>query len=173
MVPSVRPIILSQLDWPTILSAGRSELGRNLGDSLDRAGEKPGSFPAFISILESFAGSSKQPRKAVREAFGILAHISFGFLIRADTPTLAAFVLLTANHLAFTLADEKTLLVASGNLAAWQRVVAHHLGNEIPPGLRIILNACYLYFEQAGLGDLWAEFSKRPLDNGSFSLVRI
>lgn len=148
-MPSVIPITITQLDWKRLLSQALADLSRNLASGLDTTGLKPGSFPALISILESMSGREGQPYKAVREADSALRHFSFGFLISGDPDELHRFIILTANHLSFTLAKEQRLLVASGNLENWKSLIQRFGDNDE------ILQACKVYLNQAGLAELF------------------
>jgi hypothetical protein len=172
----VFPISMTQIDWGTYIRSVRDILNQSPTRQLDLENVDPKGPFGFIASIGAFKGDKSYSTKIASHAGFILRHFSFGFLIHCSYN--AKNELASGSDLAIDEGyngdiSDIGLYLVSGNLFQWKQAIVQNLGNDSgSTEFRILLNTILGLLEQAGLVDLFKEFSKHPLIDKTFTLTK-
>jgi hypothetical protein len=159
------PISMTQIDWGTYIKSCSESPTRQLDvENIDPKGPF-----AFLASIGLFKGSNLPTNRIVAGAGFTLRHFSFGFLILC--PKSVKDELVSNSDLAIDESHHGELLV-TGNLFQWRQAIVQNLQtSSTSTEFRILLNIILGLLEQAGLVDLFRDFSKHPLIDKTFLLT--
>lgn len=119
----VTPITITQIDYPSLLRAGRDATGRNLSTILDKLHQPLETHLSFLAILGAVDGRTLTPIEAAHQDLKNLSHLFFGFSIEAEPSELSVIVRIIGGRLHMTIDPSWRFMILSGNLAAWKLVL--------------------------------------------------
>lgn len=170
----VFPITQTIVNWREYLSLAQSVLGHSVSDSLDARRMPADNAAAFIVTLDELCHDKIcNPTMVLREAGALLRHVAFGFLIVG--PSQVFYDLRENSTLSVTSAltpkDGFKIGVVTGNMEEWRNAIINCANDRTSFELRTLVNQCMLCLEQAGLGEVWANFQKTSMRDKTFRLL--
>ncbi len=174
MVPEILAIEQSAVNFKQFLVIAKNLLGRSITASLDAHKMEVGSLASFIQVLDEMSAESSNPATSLREAGDLLKHLHFTFLATVDLDTYVE--LLETSGLNFTSVETSRrgvmMAIVSGNLLEWRTAVINTLThNRAGYNVQAFMNKVITWFEVAGLGGLWSNFTKTSGLGGLFLLT--
>lgn len=166
----VLPVTMTTLDWNSYLTNAKAMLGRSITAGMDRQHAKQ-DLEGFLLTLKEF--QSGKPAESLRGCGTVLRHVSVGFLCLMPPPVF--YDLVMESGLAITVQDSPTgfkCCLVSGNLEQWKYAIINCSSEQQPNGLRGLTNKFMAYFEQAGLGPIWSDYSKTPMPDSTYRLTQ-
>lgn len=140
------------VDWQRLIPAMPHEAVRKL----DEQGTPVKTVGSYLRLLAEYSDTPAPE--------SLLDHLHFSFLIRGDVLAVQRYV---GNLIRFTINSEQSSGIMSGKLSEWRTLIQDCCkpGNDF----RVIevMNAIYLFFEQAGLKHIWNGIQKRSVDENT------
>lgn len=155
----IRPLFMTSVDWATWNECRKAASKTLPTRDLDTRGIKLDVPSALVMALD--------PNSFRQSLDHILRLVSLGFLVsEIDDATAARASVL---HQGPTVYGDE--LILGGNLVDWRLSVV--LGSQDDdPKIRAIFNAIYSYCRQAGIQELWSEYTRITHEDRTFSLRR-
>lgn len=168
MTPECVLIQQPAVDFGTFLSLSREALGYSPADASDGTARELSDAERFLSCLAAM----RDEKAAVGLAPALLNHVSFSAMIVADDRD--ALDIFQAAGMPFVVVETVKrgilLAVMTGTLAQWRDAVK--TGTAL--NQQVNTRACYcklmVIFEQAGLGNVWQNFDRKPSTDRLFYL---
>lgn len=165
----VLPIGISKLQLGMFAAKVREDLGRNITKGGDNARLEKDSFPACIAALASFVNEGSVATLACSDNELILRHIHFAFYVRGNGHKSLTHCL--SSHLVVDLGSDGQSLIVSGSLMDWKHAVIFYCRPQYPKDVRIIFNNIFNLFNQAQLREVWRDYERMELQDGTFELT--
>lgn len=176
MIPQIKPIGRTEIDFSIFLQATNEALGCNILKGVDGCSRQFSEPAKFLASLSAFHKrlDSQDPIKAVRNAGSLLRHVTYIFLIYCDQDLISDIRERTQLNVTSTTApDGEWVAVISGNLFDFRTAVLECCVPESSFDIRYLFDIIILYFESVGLGDLWFGFRKKTSPDKTFLLEHI
>lgn len=168
----IMPLAITQVHWPTFIQTCQEQLGYSPTRNLDDIGidlKNPASFLGCLDFANDMKGQLQGKRGY--ESWSHF-HVSFIFVCKIST------ILFLKNYTKLSMtskrcSDEESryLVIASGSIFDWRLAVIHGC-SEIDTELRKMMNYCLIYLQESGFRDVWTDYDKIGLPDGSFVLRR-
>lgn len=162
------PIGHSVIDWDTLLPAAFALIGRSISVSLDKQGYPAAGEAPFIGAIAEFAKQRSLPIQAMRDERLHLRHLHYSFLVAIERDQ---FFAMSSLGLSVTAAPNADAAVVSGSMREWFHAVRDALRETTDGRLRLLFGKLLLWFERQSLGEVWGNFYKNRLKDGTFILV--
>jgi hypothetical protein len=150
------------VDFGTFLSVSRDALGFNPADSCDSSARELSDAERWLSCLAAMT----EPHAKAGLMPTLLTHVQFSVLIAVDERD-ALSVFQVAAGMPFVVADsvQRGIMIAvlTGTLAQWRDAVKTGTATENNTSVRTFYGNVLRRFEEAGLGNVWQEFSRRTV----------
>jgi hypothetical protein len=172
----VIPLAVPNLDWNALIQTSMRVLGRSPTRGLDAAEQRIGDYRAYVVALTDLLSPGVSPHFAMQIANEALDHLWYSVMVYASTDELLGLIQ-GAN---FRMMSAKTvgnlkLAILSGTLSEWRKSIVYYLRTkpESDSEVRRFYGTMIVFFEQLGLGELWMEFEKNLLSDGTFVLRQL
>jgi len=145
--------------------------GRNLLATADDKNLDLKNMPALILALEQFKSYNreKDALASIRHASSSLEHLYFGFLVLSDGKLPYYLAVNTNLRIISTEESFGHFSLITGSLYDWKYVIID--SDNDPKGVRYFYNLCQDYFEQSGIIEIWGNYSRKKLTDGTFKLL--
>lgn len=172
-MPTVTPISITQIDWNSFNRIVTEATGQSPTRNLDAAGIKLDKPASFILALDSFIGADRSVWLAMKDSGLLLKHLSIGFLIEMTQGGLIEIYDLLPGGIKSTYAKTELghLVVATGTIYDWRQAILEG-GINRSQEHRTIMNQIHSFLDQAGFVDLWRDYRRRSLVDGSFIMEK-
>lgn len=171
---SVKPLILSNVDWTNFIKNVAELVGYSPTRGLDASGLKLGYYTRFIVALGEFqSGKEEKPLDVLHNSDYILRHLSFSFLISGSSSLVFRVMELTdLDVLTAKGKDKGRVAVVSGTLKQWKEAIIVCLDQKLVKNfeLRWVFNQILDYLYQAGLRNIFDNYRKKGLEDQTFLL---
>lgn len=147
----LQPICIPKFDYRLFIKAANFLLGKEINRPLDAKGTNVDTYPGLNELLD-------------QAILGASNHLHFSFIIKAPSDVILESVQL--GDMRFSWIGENGALV-TGNLKQWFAAIDSYCSPKVSSDVRYIYNQAAWYFEQLGFS-----FSKKPLEDGTWQLVR-
>jgi hypothetical protein len=168
MFRDLKPVAMTQVDWPTFIGACQDHLGYSPTRGLDEYNIDPKDIASYALCLDF----ENRPQEALKHPRYILEHVSFSFICVCDQSLL--FLLATVLHLEVVVKpipdSTDRLCIVTGSMHDWHRVIAGYSNDQQSTDIRMFLNECMTFFEQTRFSQLWSKQNKTYLTDGTFTL---
>lgn len=167
MKPEILPILKSYVEWTTLQKAFSELFGREITRCADRAGIPLQDAAGFLAAIQEFV--KEGATYDVKDTKG-LKHITYGFLIVADSETLLQLSTETdviVTHSVWRNGDYA--VIATGTMFEWNRALIHGATQRSPFNYRLLCDKLILYFEKEGFH--FPDYTRKALPDQSFILV--
>lgn len=148
------PLTITQINFPEFFRKVKDVENRDIGRLVDLENVK-GHPVSYIVALKVFAKEF-----ATNTKFYKFLHFAFLTDVEGldyfDLEVLAS----RSNHLSIIM----------GNLNQWRQAVIEGCSKEMRPDVLETFNGVYRFFELAGLKDIWYDYRKEDLGQGTFTL---
>ncbi len=173
MEPMIIPIVTPQVDWQTFLSTATAAVRTSITKAVDKGGLEPRSPAAFIVSIAEFQADVDSALAILRDAGGLLKHLSYTFLFVAEESDLQFLYEESCLNISTTYLDSAKwkAAIVSGNLEQWRSAVINGCSDRVSVSYRKLMGKCLLFFEKIGLGELWAFHKKTTTLDGTFLLT--
>lgn len=150
------PLTEANVKYNTLISAANQILERNVTRSLDTYRMNSQSYPGFLATLAEMRKENSSPILALESAGQYLDHLFFSFLV-ISTSDLPCLILEQTKLSVFKVvgAGGVALSIVSGTLAVWKVAIDTVNSETMNTYVRQLLEQCYDYYVQNGLGKLW------------------
>lgn len=166
------PLSITQIDWPTFLREVSNHIGRSPSRTLDSVGEKLGEPAAFLAALGEIRNPGSNPDVLKRYHDDLANHLSFGFLV-CGKPSILVELNQLSTGLRSVISIEGTLGIFSGTLRDWRDSIVSGSRPGIEyRGTRFVFNSIYLFLEQAKLIGPFYPWTRKHLDDGTFTWMK-
>lgn len=166
-------ITTPNIDWNSLLLAGKSAIGSSISSILDTNGLVTGNPASYLVVLGGLIDPLIKPNAILTEAGGLLNHLSYGFLTILDTETLIELLESTKVHVhSVSLSGNRRLAVITANLAEWHEAIIATCSPIASTELRFLFDSVLLHFEKLGLHQVWGKYRKTGLPDKTFILGR-
>jgi hypothetical protein len=158
------PIGITTVDWATLAKTAQ----KALGFTLDRKSLKS-DLARFLTALGEM--SSEDGNGSLSEAGSLLRHASASFI--CVLPAEMINQLKEEVDLAINSSIVRAgfrLCIVSGNMQQWREAIINCSSTRLPTEIRMLCNQFMMYFEQLGLGPIWAGYSKTTMSDNTFRL---
>jgi hypothetical protein len=172
MVPDIIPFMIPRVEWASLLKTAQDALGYSPVKALDACPRTLSESAKFLVVAASFQDRDlKDALTALRDSLDLLAHLHFAFLVYADDETVKQVMERTDLKITMTNSvDGERIAIASGNLKQWYTATLTCCTERQPYNLRVLFDKVVLFFEKAGLAELWHGSKKRALPDRTFLL---
>lgn len=169
MIPDFIPIISTKVDWEKFLAGCSQALNRSVSASLDAKGLGVVGQAAFIPAVKEFKKPNSDAIKSFRESSDVLRHTYLGFLLVCDVSTYKDLPL---DHINISLTNEMDyyVIIATSSMYGWFYFVLSSLAEHTTKNTRLLAMKLLLYFEMNDLGEVWGNYSKESLNDGTYIL---
>lgn len=171
---SVKPLILSNVDWTNFIKNVAVLAGHSPTRGLDASGLKLGDYTRFIAALGEFqSGKALKPFDTLKSNNHLLRHLFFGFLISGSTSLI--FRIMELTDLDVTTAkvkDKGRMAIVTGTLGEWKAAIITCLDKSLIKNfeLRWVFNSCLDTFYTAGLRNIFDDYRKKGLEDRTYLL---
>jgi hypothetical protein len=172
MAPDIIPIVVPRIDWPTFLKGCQDGLGYSPVGPIDSSPRQLSDAAKFVVVAATLQDRQiTQALPALRNSLDLLNHLAYSFLVYADDETLKQTLERTDLKISMTQSvDGERIAIVSGNLKQFFTATLTCCQERQPFNLRVLFDKFVLFFEAAGLGELWHETRKRTLPDRTFLL---
>ena len=169
MAYKVRPLSITTPEWPTFINICQEELGYSPTRGIDSIGIKPDAPCAFLASLDM----RNQPLLALRFENKAWNHFHASF-IAVGSDTLLIEILVNTNlKVLYTQTENNTLLIIlTGSILDWHDAIIKMSGPSINKEVSAVMNNCLVHLQEAGFRELWNEYDKIQLEDGTLTLRR-
>jgi hypothetical protein len=172
----VIPIAAPNLDWNALIRTAMRVLGRSPTRGLDAAGQQIGDYRAYVVALTDLLYPGVTPHYAMKVANEALDHLWFSVMVHGDASELLGII--QKADLRIMVCDSSSnlkLAIVSGTLSEWRRAIQNHLAQATTgeTEVRRFYGTMIVLFEQLGLGELWMNYEKNLLPDGTFELGQL
>lgn len=172
----VIPLAVPNLDWNALIQTSVKMLGRSPTRGLDAAEQRIGDYRAYVVALTDLLYPGVVPHYAMKVANEALDHLWYSMMVYGDVSELLGII--QKADLRIMVCETPSnlkLAIVSGTLAEWRRAIQNHLANAMTgeTEVRRFYGTMIVFFEQLGLGELWMNFEKNLLPDGTFELGQL
>lgn len=172
MVPDLVPIVVPVINWNEFLKVANDALGYSPVRIVDSCPRQLSDPARFVAVAASFQDRNvTNVVESLRDSLDLIQHLQFVFCVYSDTETMIQIRARTDLKITVTEAvDGERIAIVSGNLKEWYNATLVCCQQRQPFNLRVLFDRFVLFFEQAGLGDIWWTHKKRSLPDHTFLL---
>jgi len=166
---TIRPLALSQIDWPTFIEATKSFLGTSPTRGCDKEKIDLKEPRAYLGSIDC----ENKPHEALRRAGvkNILRHYFASFIMVIDDVDILIDLGIRDTLAIRTIKKgNKFLTILSGTMLDWYRAVIIYCNREASIEMREIFNTIYNFFKRANLHEIWSKYSLQIIPDNSFIL---
>lgn len=160
----VKPLGITQIDWSSYIDFFRVT-GKSPTHNLDAHYMKPDNLGSFLASLRE----ARDPRHVLRNDPFVTDHVFASFMILCSYDVLANASMWDL-HTLFYEAKRDVILITSGSLSQWRKTIYFVCQPDSSYEIRIIMNKCLLYFERASLGEIFSNYKRDTIQDGTFIL---
>ena len=174
MDPQIELLSSVQINWP----AFRATIDRAMNTRPDRVlSQYPVDFKddaEFLLYLANVAGISiANPLNVLRTLpHGFLNYLHYTMMIACDGKTYNEFNSNTRLDIIVRQVDINYILLVTGPLAIWYDTIVLNLARDwkYSASTRLLIDKLLLLFDKQGLKELFANYNRKPLNDGTFLL---
>ncbi len=170
----IKVILLGQLDidWEAYLSVARQVMNRNITKTLDANNIPVKSAKGFLISLAELKEENQNPTSVINNPGNILGHMFYSFIIICDRQTPCDLLEITPLQVhRVDCRNGLAMCIVSGNLTDWRTAIINGCTDTVTYNLRFLLDECLKAFEQIGLKNLWRQYIKMPMSDGTIKLI--
>jgi hypothetical protein len=159
-------------DWKIFIKICQEELGYSPTRGLDNEHIPTDSPSAFLASLDM----SNDPLQSLRMENRAWNHFHASF-IAVGTEYFLLEVAVNTNlcllYKGTQYVNNKTVLVIlTGSILDWHNAIVKLCQKNKSEETRAIMNHCLVHLQESGFRDIWREYDKIQLDDGTLTLVR-
>lgn len=156
------------------LNTAEKILHRSIVIGLDRKNIPFGDLASYISILGEIHAEDSDPIKTQREAGHLLQHISLSFLVISTKEGL--YEIATQTALSVLTGEQEPgsvyeTAIVTGTLEQWRTEIINGCSETANQNHRLFANKILTWIDNAGLGRVFDNFSKRRAKDGTLLLT--
>jgi len=161
----VRPLGITQIDWPSYIDLFKATIGKSPTDNLDAYYMKPDSLAAFMASLYD----GMDPRQVLRTIPNVLGHVFASFMIESCSLMMQQAAGWGLHCITYPT-HRGGLIIASGSIKEWKDTIAGACQDQAQPEEREAMSKCLSYLERAGFKEVFSGYRKEPHRDGSIVL---
>lgn len=172
MLPAVTLISQPDFDKKTFLTGVRQVLNRTITGPVDAAKESDNIHAATIVNLCELLKPNQNYYSAIRNPGSVLRHLMFSFMAVSLRDHCLEFSQHTTIYCHSVRSSSGMFFhLLSGTLEQWRLAIINCSSDVTEQDFRVLVNKCLLIFDQIGLKDLWFDFSRKQLNDGTIKLI--
>lgn len=168
MEPKVFPISITNLDWQMLLHAAKVTFGKDVARPLDEAGIKLEGLKAQLMCYGNILGLNSKLDDYVRDTEDLLKHIHLTVLVDINPSDLLGILTLCKVRISYNYTGEVGIM--TGSMKDWRELCLILDENNSTKNHRIFSNQITMIVNSLGLTDIWFNYNRRTLADGTFLL---
>jgi len=175
----ITPLVASNIAWTNFIKDVAELTGHSPTQNIDKSNCKLSDYGKYIIALSEFQSNKDiEPLQVLKSSEHLLDHLFFSFLVFGSNNLIFRIMELTYLNVISAKTKEKgRLAVVSGTLRQWKSaiIICSRLKApwiNIPKDVRWVFNNCLDYFNQFGLGNIFDNYRRIQLKDGTLLLEK-
>jgi hypothetical protein len=167
------PLAITQAHFPTLIKVCQDELGYSPTRGLDVIGINTDSPSAYLACI----GLDNKPLDQLRTGHNrhtAWKHASVSFIAITKAKLVIQLTSICGFHvLPKGIPDsDDYLIIITGNMCQWREGIIKgcRFKDRLYKDLRVMMNYCLVYLQEAGFREIWHDCEKQSLEDGTFIL---